>query len=292
MDAPSKVTCTGSSRSRRTEVDTGRLGNHEQPWRRTISTRIRRLIVSGAATIFVLFTVAVVQRTGATALFRDNHQCCQLSFLRNLQVTLYEAAGLVKYSGEIGQDKWVLEKVFPDVADGYFVDVGSGHGSIGSNSRTLEERGWRGVCIDPFPVHMEGRTCQMFREVVFSKPGMVVAFHTAGGVGGVAETLGAWNDQAPRAPVVKLTTVTLEDILVRAAAPRLIHFVSLDIEGAELEALRAFPFERYRVVAWTIEHNREEPKRSQVAALLAAHGYRRVHEWQQDDFFLSEEGRW
>ena len=88
------------------------------------------------------------------------------------------------------------------------------------------------------------------------------------------------HDQASRAPVVKLTTVTLEDILVRAAAPHLIHFVSLDIEGAALEALRAFPFERYRVAAWTIEHNREEPKRSQVAALLAAHGYRRVHEWQ------------
>jgi hypothetical protein len=40
------------------------------------------------------------------------------------------------------------------------------------------------------------------------------------------------------------------------------------------------------VGAWTIEHNREEPKRSGIAALLAQHGYRRVNEWHQDDFFV------
>ena len=143
----------------------------------------------------------------------------------------------------------MLEKVFPDVTNGYFVDVGSGHGTIGSNSRTLEERGWTGVCIDPFPVHMEGRTCKMFKEVIFSKPGLVMAFHTAGGLGGIADTLGNWNEKATRAPTVNVTTATLDDILVRAGAPQFIHCISLDIEGAELEALRAFPFDRYRVGA-------------------------------------------
>ena len=83
----------------------------------------------------------------------------------------------------------------------------------------------------------------------------------------------------------------LDDILARAAAPQFIHFMSLDVEGAELEALRAFPFDRYRVGAWTIEHNREEPKRSQIVALLAQHGYLRVNEWHQDDFFVPVDAR-
>jgi FkbM family methyltransferase len=234
----------------------------------------------------MLCAAVIVQRSGAATVFSKNRQCCQLSFVRNLLVTLDEIRGRTHYSSEIGQDKWVLEKVFPAVTDGYFVDIGSGHGTIGSNSRTLEARGWRGVCVDPFPVHMEGRTCKMFRAAVFSKPGLVMAFHTAGGLGGLAGTLGDWNEEAARAPTVNVTTVTVDDILSRAGAPRFIHFVSLDIEGAELEALRAFPFERYRVGAWTIEHNREEPKRSQIVALLAQHGYRRVNEWHQDDFFV------
>ena len=248
--------------------------------------RIGRLLVLSAVVVTALYMFLTIQRSGAAALFRENRLCCQLSLLRNLQVTLAEIRGLTEYSSELGQDKWVLEKVFPGVTNGYFVDIGSGHGSIGSNSRTLEKRGWTGVCVDPFPVHMEGRTCRMFEEVVFSKPGLVMAFHTAGGLGGVADTLGSWNETAARAPTLNVTTVTLDDILTRAGAPPFIHFMSLDIEGAELEALRAFPFDRYRVGAWTIEHNREEPKRSQILELLTQHGYQRVNEWQQDDFFV------
>jgi FkbM family methyltransferase len=251
----------------------------------------RALVVAGVVAAAVC-TFVGIQDGRATALFLENRQCCQLSFMRNLQVTLSEISGLTTYFSEVGQDKWVLEKVFPYVTNGYFVDVGSGHGTIGSNTRSLEERGWTGVCIDPFPVHMEGRTCRMFKEVVFSKPGLVIAFHTAGGLGGVAGTLGKWNESAARAPTVNVTTVTLGDVLARAAAPQLIHFMSLDIEGAELEALRAFPFDRYRVAAWAIEHNREEPKRSQIVALLGEHGYRRVHERHQDDFFVPVDVRY
>ncbi len=211
--------------------------------------------------------------------------------MRNVRVTFNEARGRSRYFAEIGQDKWVLEKVFPDVTDGYFVDIGSGHGTIGSNSRALEQRGWRGICIDPFPIYMEGRTCTMFKEVVFSKPGLLMTFRAAGGFGGVGDTLAKWNRTAASAPTVTVKTVTLDDILARAGAPQFIQYVSLDIEGAELEALRGFPFDRYRVGAWTIEHNREEPKRSQIVALLADHGYRRVHEWHQDDFFVPVDPR-
>jgi FkbM family methyltransferase len=256
-----------------------------------MTIRIGPSLLLAGVVATALYTLVTIQRSGATSLFLENRRCCRLSFMRNLQVTLDELRGLTEYSSEIGQDKWVLEKVFPDVTNGYFVDIGSGHGTIGSNSRTLEERGWKGVCIDPFPVHMEGRTCKMFKEVVFSKPGLVMAFHTAGGLGGIADTLGQWNEKAARAPTVNVTTVTLDDILARAGAPQFIHFISLDVEGAELEALRAFPFDRYRVGAWAIEHNREEPKRSQIVALLAQHGYLRVNEWHQDDFFVPVDAR-
>jgi hypothetical protein len=73
---------------------------------------------------------------------------------------------------------------------------------------------------------------------------------------------------------VELTTTTLEEILARANAPSFIHYVNLDIEGAELAALRAFPFSKYRVGALTIEHNHEEPKRSRIKTLLESQGYR------------------
>jgi FkbM family methyltransferase len=251
-----------------------------------MSIRARGWVVMAGVAAALLVTFVVIQRSGASALFLENRRCCELPFLRNVEVTYNETRGQVRYTGEIGQDKWVLEKVFPGVTDGYFVDVGSGHGTIGSNSLGLELRGWKGVCIDPFPIYMEGRTCQVFKEVVFSKAGLVMDFAQAGGLGGLSDTLGKWNEKAAQAPTVRLTTVTLDDLLARAGAPSFIHFISMDIEGAELEALRAFPFDRYRVGAWVIEHNREEPKRTSIQELLRSHGYERVHDYRQDDFYV------
>src|SRR5262245_10025530 len=257
-----------------------------------MSIRARGWVVLAGVAVALLITFVMIQRSGATALFLENRRCCELPLLRNVEVTYNETRGHVRYTGEIGQDKWVLEKVFPGVSDGYFVDVGSGHGTIGSNSLGLELRGWKGVCIDPFPIYMEGRTCQLFKEVVFSKAGLVMDFAQAGGLGGLSDTLGKWNEKAAPSPTVRLTTVTLDDLLARAGAPSFIHFISLDIEGAELEALHAFPFDRYRVGAWAIEHNREEPKRTQIQELLAAHGYRRVHDYRQDDFYVAADIRY
>jgi hypothetical protein len=69
-----------------------------------------------------------------------------------------------------------------------------------------------------------------------------------------ADTLGKHKDWVQKARTVE-TAVTLGDILERANAPRFIHFVSLDIEGAELEALKGFPFDKYEIGVLAVEHN-------------------------------------
>lgn len=237
------------------------------------------------AVVAALLAAGVLGGLPFVRLLATNRRCCQIPLTRNAIATWRELRGQASYPSEIGQDKWVLETMFPGLSNGHFVDVGSGHGTIGSNSKALEARGWTGLCIDPFPVDMEGRTCDVLREVVFSEAGRKMAFHEAGGLGGLAETLAAWNDRGAQAPTVDFTTVTLDDVLIRVNAPAFIHFMSLDIEGAELEALKGFPFERVRLGALVVEHNREEPKRSQLRALLQTHGYARVHSWRQDDFY-------
>ena len=160
-----------------------------------------------------------------------------------------------------------------------------------SNTQALEARGWKGICIDPFPRNMGGRTCHMFKDVVSNESGKRVLFHTAGDYGGIADTLGAGKDTAIKAPAVMLTTTTLDDILIRAGAPTFIHFMSLDIEGAELDALRGLSLDRYRFGAMAIEHNYEEPKRTQIRQLLKQHGYENVHTYWRDDFYAPAAAR-
>jgi len=240
------------------------------------------LIVGVALLVLALHTPKGVK---ARDNFYGNRHCCDLSWPAALRVTYEEQVLGLRFPSQVGQDKWVIFHMFPGVVDGYFLDVGSGEGTNLSNTKALEERGWKGICIDPFPTHMEGRTCQVFKEVVWNVPGHIVQFHTHGDIGGIADTLGLWKKEASEAPVVEFSTVTLADILERAHAPSEIAFMSLDIEGAELEALQGLPFDKYRFGAMAIEHNWEEPKRSDIVAFLAKRGYERVYTRVQDDYF-------
>ncbi|HEX7779049.1 MAG TPA: FkbM family methyltransferase [Vicinamibacterales bacterium] len=249
-----------------------------------MKTLVNRALLFAVMLVIALGSAYVGLRVGRQ--MERNIQCCQVFRQRNLLLSLRETLGLAPpFYSQIGQDKWVLERMFPGERHGFFLDVGSGDGTQLSNSKALEERGWTGLCVDPFPKNMDGRTCRMFKAVVFSEPGRTLRFHAAGDTGGLADTLGALKESAVTAPTVELTTTTLQAILQEAKAPDLIHFVSLDIEGAELEALKAFPFEKHRIGAMAVEHNFEEPKRTDIQTLMQRHGYRRVHSWQQDDFY-------
>ena len=246
---------------------------------------LKRLIV----VVLVVAALIVMARSprGVEALeqFAVNRECCDFNLIQALRMTAREAIAGVTYPSEIGQDKWVIGKMFPGVTNGFFLDVGSGHGTIGSNTKALEELGWTGICVDPFPTHMEGRTCRMEKVVVSSTSGQMVKFHTHSGLGGIADTLGKWKEEAEKSPAVELPTVTLAEVLAGANAPAFIHFLSLDIEGAELDALKGVPFDKYRFGAMAIEHNDEEPKRSDLLKFLGERGYTRVHTFRQDDFY-------
>jgi FkbM family methyltransferase len=202
---------------------------------------LKRLVVVGLVLGAIVVMASSPRGIEARKQFAINRACCDFNIVQALRLTAREAIGGVTYPSEIGQDKWVIGKMFPGVTNGFFLDVGSGHGTIGSNTKALEDLGWTGICVDPFPTHMEGRTCRVEKVVVSSRSGQVVKFHTHSGLGGIADTLGKWKAEAERSPAVELTTVTLAEVLAGANAPSFIHFLSLDIEGAELDALKGVP---------------------------------------------------
>jgi FkbM family methyltransferase len=204
----------------------------------------------------------------------------------SLALDLKQLFGLQDFHSQLGQDKWIIGKVFPGVRDGYFVDVGAWDAVQHSNSKALEDLGWDGICIDPFPRNWKNRRCQLFREVVYDRKGEKIEFRLAGPFSGIDEHIGIWRELTQGGRVVELTTTTLADILQRANAPKYIHYVSIDVEGAELEVLRGFPFSEYTVGAFTIEHNFEEPRRTQIRQLLEQHGYRLARQQDVDDWYL------
>lgn len=94
---------------------------------------------------------------------------------------------------------------------------------------------------------------------MFDRADEKVQFKAAGDLGGIGDTLGAWKEKADAASAVEFTTTTLGDIPARNQAPPVIDFMSRDIEGAELAALKGFPFEKYKVA----RRNRAQCRRAE-----------------------------
>ena len=203
------------------------------------------------------------------------------------------AFGTSKFHSAEQQDKWIAHVVWRDIENGFYVDVGAGDGVLDSNTKALDDLGWEGICIDPFPANMDTRTAKVFKDVVYSEKGHKVKFSCAGFVGGIVDQLGYTRDWKANknAKLVEFTTTTIDDILHKADAPQYIHYMSVDIEGAELEALKGIDFLQYKIGALTIEHNYEEPKRSEIRSLLESKGYRHVFGLYRDDYYVLGEVR-
>jgi FkbM family methyltransferase len=231
----------------------------------------------------VLASALLGSRVGMN--YKLNRLLFELSPRDSASAALKQALHIQKWYAAGQQDMWVALAVKPGKRDGYYVDVGSADGVAHSNTYVFDRMGWKGVCIDPFPTNMQKRTCQIFRQPVFSESGKKVLFRVAGENGGITDTMGRYKKNNSNAPLVELVTATLDEILDRAKAPRHIDYLSIDVEGAELDVLRGFSLAKYEVDALTIEHNNEPQKREVVRQLLESKGYARVRSWVVDDWY-------
>ena len=138
--------------------------------------------------------------------YRTNELCCEIPPLRNLLASAKEVAGLIEFHSTEGQDRWVALEAFPGVRDGYFVDLGAADGVRKSNTKVLEDLGWSGLCVDPFPANMETRRCTVFTVPVYSVSGKRVSFRKARDLGGIEAHMGRWEEATRHVESVELSS--------------------------------------------------------------------------------------
>jgi FkbM family methyltransferase len=133
---------------------------------------------------------------------------------------------------------------------GFFVEVGANHPHEGSQSWHLEQLGWNGILVEAEPDLAkrlrEARTAKVF-AVACSSPensGRMLALYVAGALSSVDRGAMAPGSQPDR--VINVPARTLDDILAEAGAPQPLDFLSIDVEGHEIEVLRGFDFSRWR----------------------------------------------
>ena len=211
----------------------------------------------------------------------------------------FELDILCKFAGEsksqLKQDLFVLSEL-GFKRNGYFVEFGATNGVDLSNTYLLEKKfGWLGIVAEPlkskYAELIRNRSCHIEDKCVWKNSGELLKFLEANDQD--LSTIFEYQDKdlhresRKNGQISDVETISLNDLLKKYNAPRLIDYLSIDTEGSEFEILSNFNFEKYEFRVITVEHNYTN-QREAIYNLLTSFGYKRKFEKlsEFDDWYI------
>ena len=196
--------------------------------------------------------------------------------------TFGEGEPIVSYS-QNAEDVRLL-RVFRNVENGFYVDVGAADPNVDSVTRLLYERGWSGINVEPNPCYealSELRTRDVNLRVAVGESEESVPFYLTYpylGMSTLDPSVHAGVPQAiERIEEIAIPQRRLDSILREHAAGKTIHFLKVDVEGAEPKVLASSDWTSFRpivVVVEAIESLSTSSTHEQWEEILADAGYR------------------
>jgi FkbM family methyltransferase len=149
-------------------------------------------------------------------------------------------------------------RYFDRKSNGVFVDIGANHPTKDNQTWFLETQGWTGVLIEPNP-HL----CQLLREqrpkslmfqvAIGARSGVDEAdLHLAGGAAMRHSVIAPVSGNPASAEVIRVKLRSLNQVMEESGVSK-IDFLSIDVEGIELEVLGSLNFSKYRPQLVSIE---------------------------------------
>jgi FkbM family methyltransferase len=175
------------------------------------------------------------------------------------------------------QDEYLETTIFKGYKDGFYVDVGS-HDGVSLNNTLYFERNnnWRGINIEPikgvFDKLVENRTADRNTNIncaICNYDGEADFYLNEGYtemLSGIIENYDARHlerlknentEMLATTQVVKVNTKRLQTILDEHEVSH-IHYLSIDVEGAEFEVIKSIDFDKVFVDVIGFENNYEE----------------------------------
>jgi len=201
---------------------------------------------------------------------------------------------ILKSYSQIGQDLKVIE-FYKQKKNGFFVEIGASDGLNISNTYLLEKSfDWKGICVEPIPKNYNNlinnrKNSICCDKAVYNESNLIVEFDIANNfdlLSGISSNIDC-HTKAVNAnkTSIKVTTISLNDLLDKNNAPNFIEYLSLDTEGSEYEILKTFNFNKYIFGLIDVEHNYVEPRRTEIKNLLLSNGYVYLCENNFDDCY-------
>jgi len=203
----------------------------------------------------------------------------------------------MKSYAEFETDKFILEKYFHDKTIGIMVEVGAAGPEHISTSKLFKDVGWRCLCVEPNPKFADQHRKignEIYEVALSDKSGENIEFNIITSPDGqhTGEALSALAQRAPVRMInptwvpwikkISVKVMTLNELLEQAGVSKL-DFVSIDVEGWELDVLRGFNAKKYSPKIILLENLDMSPVYHNYMKSI---GYTLDHSLQQNEIYL------
>ena len=200
----------------------------------------------------------------------------------------------IEYESQLDQDYYVINDLFKQCTGGVFIEFGACDGKFLSNTYTMEKYyGWSGLCIEPIDKYFndlkKNRSCITNNSVLYSENNKEIQFDIKDNNETSGISIDMYNQKNKTVDMIKRKTIKLETLLDKLNFSKVIHYMSVDVEGAEYEILKVFPFDKYKVYCLSIEHGYNEENKNKIRELMKKNGYILQKEMLWDDIFVLPE---
>ena len=171
-----------------------------------------------------------------------------------------------KYTSQAGQDKMIKKNFFDGKKNGFFIEIGAYDGISGSNCYHFERfLNWDGIAIEPSNIQFEklkkNRKCKVLNNAISNEVKEVEFIEVTEGLtqmSGINDSSFERNfkiisnNRASKTDSTKLKTITFDDIVPKNKD---IDYLSIDIEGGEMNLLKSIDFQTNRIKVISVENN-------------------------------------
>ena len=219
-----------------------------------------------------------------------SNACKQYCIKKNPRTRGCFCAQIVGYS-QFGQDLTIiqyLQRKGLSTHNKFFVDIGAYDGVWSSNTYLLERCfGWQGICIEAEPENFKDltspvnpRTCTKIHIALGKSVGHANILHSS-----TVSTVLVNNTErkrragTDRSSVVPMTTL---NHVLHAFNIRFVDFMSMDIEGAEVDVIKSSGLGNAHIDTLTVEVSNSDPL---LQTLIHNQGYTEFKKLGEDVFF-------
>ncbi len=192
----------------------------------------------------------------------------------------------------------LLWRALRDVPNGFYIDIGANHPVCDSVTKAFYDRGWRGINVEPVRSLCDQLVADRPRDI-----NLCVAIAAENGNRPFFEILGSGLSTLDRDAAQQHAAAGYEIVTHSVPVSTMaevcdahgvseVHFLKIDVEGAEAAVLRGMPFDRVRPWLIVVEATRPNSRTQthlEWESLILPHGYAAVFFDGVNRYYLSDE---